>query len=190
MSVVAVEHTCHDVVSCFVKCVCGNWWQSSHNMTWFPVAYFYVFTFSCFSVSLNVWKLSWGLNCMNWEHYIKFKFYFYIYIYIYLVCTMLIIYHWDNYLRFWCRNIWNGQKLIMSWNFIAVRQEILLRGKPVRRTMSLCWSCWKILILTYCKYVVEKFVEWFVLRRVSLCFWPLICVMYPVHLTSIPDWFI
>ena len=36
--------------------------------------------------------------------------YIYICIYIYLVHTMLIIFHWDNHLRFWCGNIWNGQK--------------------------------------------------------------------------------
>jgi hypothetical protein len=28
-----------------------------------------------------------------------------------------------------------GEKLIMSWNFNALRQEIVLRGKPIRRTM-------------------------------------------------------
>jgi len=76
----AVEHTCHDAVSCFVKCVWWNWCKSSQNNTSFPAAYFYGFIFSCISVSLNVWKLSWGLNCVNWEHYIKFKCYLYIYL--------------------------------------------------------------------------------------------------------------
>jgi len=28
-----------------------------------------------------------------------------------------------------------GEKLIMSWNFNAVRQEIILQGKPIRRTI-------------------------------------------------------
>jgi hypothetical protein len=28
-----------------------------------------------------------------------------------------------------------GKKLIMSRNFNAVRQEIILRGKPIRRTV-------------------------------------------------------
>ena len=62
--------------------------------------------------------------------------YIYICIYIYLVHTMLIIYHWDNHLRFRCGNIWIGKKLIMSRNVIAVRKEIVLRGKPFRRTLS------------------------------------------------------
>jgi len=53
MFVNVVEHMYHDALSCFVKCVCGNWWQSRQNMTFFPAAYFYGFTFSCFSVCLN-----------------------------------------------------------------------------------------------------------------------------------------
>ena len=91
MFVGAVEHTCYDAVSCFVKCVCWNWWQSSQNVTSFPAAHFYWCAFRCFSVCLNCMEtvLRFKVYELRTLYQVKVlilytRVYIYIYIYIYI----------------------------------------------------------------------------------------------------------
>ena len=116
---VVAEHTCHDGVSCFVKCVCGNRWQSSQNVTLFPATHFHGLTFSCIFVSLN---------CM--ETVLRYNFYELRALYL-----LDIIEHWEIMWDFDVETCEMDEKLITSWNFNAFRQEIVLRGKSIRRTM-------------------------------------------------------
>jgi len=104
-----VEHTCHDAVSWFVKCVCGNWWQNSQNVTLLTAAHFYGLKFICFSVSLNHMETVLRFKLCELSELYEVQVLI-LYIYIYLYRMMLITDHWDNYLRFWCWNIWNWQK--------------------------------------------------------------------------------
>ena len=116
---VVAEHACHDVVSWFVKWICGNWWQSSQNMMLFPATHFNVLTFSCISVFLN---------CM--ETVLGFNFYELKTLYL-----LDIIEHWEIMWDYDVETFEMGEKHIMSWTFIAVRQEIILRGEILRRIM-------------------------------------------------------
>ena len=78
MFVDVVEHTCHDAMSCFVKCICGNWWQSSQNVTLFPATLFHGLTFSCFPVSLICIETVLRFNCYELRE-------------LYLYCILVII---------------------------------------------------------------------------------------------------
>ena len=122
MFVGVIKHTCHDAVSCFVKCMYGNWWQSSQNVTFYPTTLFHGLTFRCFSVSLICTETVLRFNCYELRE-------------LYLYCMLVIIVNvgiiWDYDMT----APEMGKKLIMSRNFDTVRQEIVLRGKPNRRTM-------------------------------------------------------
>jgi hypothetical protein len=115
---VVLEHTCHDAVSCFVKRVCGNWWQSSQNVM-FPATHFFGLTFNCISVSLN---------CM--ETVLRFNFYELRALYL-----LDIIELWEIMWDFDVETCEMSEKVITSWSFNAVRQVIVLREEFLTRIM-------------------------------------------------------
>jgi len=78
MFVGVVEHMCHNAVSCFVKCICGNGCQSSQNVTLFPVTLFHWLTFNCFSESVICIETVFRFNCYDLRA-------------LYLLCVLVLI---------------------------------------------------------------------------------------------------
>ena len=107
MFVSVVEHTCLSVVSCFVKCICGNWWQSSQNITLFPATLFHWLTFNCFSVSVICIETDFRFNCYDLRA-------LFLYCVLVLIVNVGIIWVFDVEIREM------GEKLIISINFNVV----------------------------------------------------------------------
>jgi len=108
MFVGVVKHTCLNVVSCFVKCICGKWWQSSQNVTLFPATLFHWLIFNCFYASVICIETVFRFNCYDLRA-------------LYLYCVLVLIVNVGIKWNFDVEMCEMGEKLIVSLNFNVVR---------------------------------------------------------------------
>ena len=108
MFIGVVEHTCHNTVSCFVKCICGKWWQSSQNVTLFPATLFHWLKYNCLYVSVICIETVFRFNCYDLRA-------------LYLYCVLVLIVNVGIIWDFDVEMCEMGEKHIVSLNCNVVR---------------------------------------------------------------------